>query len=112
MIKIDIKPLSVNEAYKGIKIRTEKYNVYAKNVHYLLPQKYDLPQPPFLIHLEFGLSSSFADWDNPIKPFQDVLAKKYNFNDKLIKKGIVTAVNVEKGKEYIKFKIEHFNQEL
>ena len=41
-----------------------------------------LPEPPYEVHYVFGLSTSLADWDNPIKPFQDILQKRYGFNDK------------------------------
>ena len=102
MIKIDIKPLSVNQAYQGKKFKTPKYKQYEKDVLLLLP-KINLPKPPYKIYLEFGLSSSLSDWDNPIKPLQDILQLKYNFNDKDIFKAEVLKVKVEKGNEYFKF---------
>jgi len=108
MIKIDIKPLSVNEAWRGKRFKTDAYNKYQRALLLLLPKVYELPSPPYELHLEFGFSSSASDWDNPIKPFQDVLATKYKFNDKLIKKGIVTVNQVKKGFEYVKFDIKTF----
>ena len=36
MIRINIKPLSVNEAWKGKRFRTDKYKAYQKIVVYLL----------------------------------------------------------------------------
>ena len=41
-----------------------------------------------------------------------ILSKKYGFNDKLIKKGIVEIEQVKKGYEFLEFKIENINQEL
>lgn len=42
-----------------------------------------------------------------MKPIQDILQKKYGFNDKDVMKAEVTKVIVPKGQEYFKFKIEN-----
>ena len=105
MIRIDIKPLSVNEAWQGKRFKTPKYKAYEYHTLLLLP-KLTLPTPPYVIHFEFGLSNSASDWDNPVKPLQDILQKKYGFNDKDIHRAIVDKVKVKKGEEYFKFKIE------
>ena len=47
-----------------------------------------------------------ADWDNPIKPFVDILQKKYGFNDRDILEATVKKVKTAKGKEYIEFSLE------
>lgn len=104
MIRIDIKPMSVNDAWKGQRYRSDKYKRYQTNLLWLLP-KIKLPPPPYELHFRFGFSSKASDWDNPIKPTQDVLAKKYGFNDKLIRRAIVETELVAKGKEYIEFEI-------
>ena len=106
MIQIDIKPLSVNEVWKGKRFKTDSYKIYERVLLHILPKDYKIPESPYELHLEFGFSSDASDWDNPIKPFQDILSKKYKFNDKLIKKGVVTTEKVPKGKEYIKFEIK------
>ena len=106
MIEVKIKPMSVNEVWQGKRFRTKKYDAYERVLMYILPKSIIIPEPPFVLTLEFGFSSAASDWDNPIKPFQDVLAKKYKFNDKLIKKGIVSVEMVKKGEEFIRFKIE------
>ncbi len=106
MIKIHRKPLSVNEAYQGRRFRTPKYDLFKRDLRFLLPEDYKIPLPPYVIYLEFGLSSASGDWDNCIKTAQDCIAEKYGFNDKLIKRGVVDIVNVAKGHEYISFKIE------
>lgn len=105
MTRIDVKPLSVNEVWKGKRYKTDKYDNYTTKLMWLLPKSYKLPPPPYEIRLTWGFSSPLSDWDNPIKPFQDILAKKYGFNDKLIKRGVVESVSVEKGKEFIEFEI-------
>ncbi len=105
---VPIKPLSVNECWKGQRFKSAKYTKYEHDVLFLLPNHLQLPEPPFQIHLQFGVSTQSADWDNPIKPFQDILQKKYAFNDKQVRRAIVDIEVVPKGKEYIGFKITHF----
>lgn len=105
MITINIKPLSVNEAWQGKRFKTAKYKTYEKIVLLSLPLL-TIPPPPLKIYLEFGQSSPLADWDNPVKPFQDILQKKYGFNDKDIVRAEVIKTIVAKGQEYSKFKIE------
>lgn len=107
MIRIDYKPLSINEAYTGRRFKTALYKAFSKGVTLMLrPQK--LPDPPYKITLIFGQSNiEFADWDGPVKNFQDVLCKKLGINDRLIYKGDAEKVFTPKGKEFIMYKIEH-----
>lgn len=106
MIKLDLKPLSVNQAYRGKKWRTPAHDCFKTAIKYLLPDWYKIPAPPYCIHFEFGVSSSLSDGDNLIKLSQDSIADKYGFNDRYIKRWIVDVEQVKKGEEYIKFKIE------
>lgn len=108
-MKINIKPLSVNEAWKGRRFKTDKYKNYEKEVLLFL-EKIDIPEGKLQITLKWGFSNSNSDWDNPIKPIQDILQAKYGFNDKRIYKGIVDKYDVEKGKEFIEFEIEKLNR--
>lgn len=109
MIRIDLKPLSVNEAWQGKRYKTPKYSKFERDLLFLLP-KIQLPPPPYKVYYEFGLSNSLADWDNPIKPAQDILQKKYGFDDRDIFEAHIRKTVVPKGKEYFKFKIEHINK--
>tara|TARA_R110000803_G_scaffold174611_4_gene237235 strand:+ start:106 stop:429 length:324 start_codon:yes stop_codon:yes gene_type:complete len=104
-MKVNIKPLSVNECFKGRRFRTEKYNTYERNLKLLLP-KFKVPDGKLFVTLGFGFSSKLADIDNPVKAFIDVLQKKYNFNDRDIFKLHIDKEIVKKGKEYIKFEIK------
>lgn len=108
MIRINVKPLSVNSAWKGRRFRTDEYRAYQKIVSYLLP-KIVIPEAPFEVFYKFGFSSTSSDFDNPIKPLQDILASKYKFNDKQIKKATITTEQVPKGQEYFEFEIKHYN---
>lgn len=105
MIHINVKPLSVNEAWQGKRFKTDKYRQYENTLLWLLPNKMELPSPPYELHFKFGFSNTLSDWDNPVKPTQDVLSKKYGFNDKLIRRAIVETEIVKKGNEYIEFEI-------
>jgi len=106
MITIDIKPMSVNDAWKGRRFKTDRYKLYELNVFFMLPLIKNFPKPPYKIHLKFGQSTVLADWDNPIKPFCDILQTKYGFNDRDIMSAIVEKEIVPKGKEYCSFLIQ------
>jgi Holliday junction resolvase RusA-like endonuclease len=102
--KISIKPLSVNEVSQGRRFKTQKYKKYESDVLMLLPSL-AIPEGRLYISLEFGFSNSQSDWDNPIKPFVDILQLKYQFNDNRIYKAEVIKTKVKKGGEFIRFDI-------
>ena len=104
-MKIDIKPLSVNEVWQGKRFKTPKYKRY-ETLLLLLLKPLEVPQGRLKLILTFGLSSKNSDWDNPVKPFQDVLQKKYGFNDRQIYEAHVKKVDVKKGEEFIEFYLE------
>ena len=111
MIEIKIKPLSVNAAWKGRRFKTDEYKAYEHKLMYVLPKSIVLPEHPYEIHYEFGFSNIASDWDNPCKPLQDILQKKYKFNDKLVYKAVVVKKIVPKGKEYFKVNIIHYSSD-
>ena len=104
MVRVTVKPLSVNEVWRGRRFKTPRYDSYEQELFYLLP-KLEIPQGKLEVKLVFGFSSKGADIDNPIKPFLDVLQKKYGFNDKMIYRRSVEKVDVKKGEEFIEFEI-------
>lgn len=103
--RIQIKPLSVNECWKGKRFKTDAYKDYEKDLLRLL-QPMELPATPYKIYFEFGFSNSASDWDNPVKPLQDILQKRYGFNDKDIQEAHVVKRKVKQGSEYLEFRIE------
>lgn len=103
-MRINIKPLSVNQAWKGKRYKTDEYKVYSKILKYKLP-KLTIPKGELRIEFVFGFSNKGADWDNPVKPLQDILSTKYGFNDNMIYEANVKKVIVKKGEEFIDFKI-------
>jgi Holliday junction resolvase RusA-like endonuclease len=104
--KVNIKPLSVNDVWKGRRFKTDQYTQYALAVSLLLPNNLIIPEGLLRVYYEFGLSSNGGDWDNPVKPFQDIIQEKYKFNDSRIMEATVRKAIVKKGQEYISFKIE------
>jgi len=107
-MRIDIKPMSVNEAWQGRRFKTPKYKAYERDVLKLL-RPMNIPEGDLVIDLEWGVSNMTSDWDNPIKPFQDILQKKYGFDDKHIVEARVKKVKVKKGSEYIEFEIKEIS---
>lgn len=105
MINLSIKPLSVNIAWEGQRFKTNEYKAFEQHLNLILPRRIDIPKGELFVIYEFGVSNKGFDWDNGIKQFQDVLSKKYGFNDNRIIDAYVKKRIVSKGKEYIKFKI-------
>ena len=105
-MRIDYKPISVNDCWQGKRFKTDKYKIFERDLLWLLPNM-TLPEAPYSIILTFGVSNLASDIDNPCKPFIDVLQKRYNFNDKDIMQMHVYKRKTEKGKEFINFTIEH-----
>ena len=104
-MRLDIKPLSVNEAWQGRRVKTAKYRKYERDILLLL-QPMIIPDGKLELYLKWGFSSAGSDWDNPIKPFQDCLQKKYDFNDNRVVRAVTEKVKVKKGDEYIEFEIK------
>jgi Holliday junction resolvase RusA-like endonuclease len=108
-IELSIKPLSVNQAFKGRRFKNTEYNRYERHITLMLP-KISLPNKPFFFYIEYGFSNSNADIDNPTKLILDILQKKYGFNDREIYAINLRKKIVAKDKEYIKIKIETYNE--
>ncbi len=106
-IRVLIKPLSVNKCWQGKRYKTTEYKTYESQMLWLLPAVV-LPQPPYEVEYKFGVSSKLADWDNPVKPLQDILQKKYGFDDRDIFRAVVEKEIVPKGEEFIVFDIREF----
>lgn len=103
-MKLDIKPLSVNKAWQGRRFKTNEYKKYIVDVLRILkPLK--IPDGNLELYLKFGFSTASADFDNPVKCFVDCLQKKYEFDDKRIKRCVIDVANVKKGDEFIEFNI-------
>lgn len=103
---VNIKPLSVNEAFKGRRFKTDKYDSFIKKMLLMLPKTMEFPDKSNVkLAIEFGFSSKNSDIDNCCKSFIDCLVKKYKVDDRYIMELHVFKTHVQKGNEYIKFKI-------
>lgn len=109
MTEILLKPLSVNEAFKGKRYKTDKYDTFIRSMLFLLP-KITLPQAPYSIEIVLGYSSKSSDIDNGLKSFLDCLVKKYGFDDREIYQMNVKKEITKKGAEFIKFELLHYNK--
>ena len=107
-MKIKIKPLSVNQAWKGRRYKTNFYNTYERELLLKLPNKYTAPEGKKHLDIVVGFSSQLSDVDNMLKPFIAILQKKYKFNDKDIFKITIEKKLVAKGKEFIDWKLEEY----
>jgi Holliday junction resolvase RusA-like endonuclease len=104
MIVIDIKPLSVNQVWRGRRYKTKLYEKYERDLALLLPVLV-IPDGRLSLIIEVGFSNASADIDNPVKPFLDILQKKYDFDDKQIYQLSIIKKIVKKGCEYIAFTV-------
>jgi hypothetical protein len=107
-MKIQIKPLTVNKAWRGgRRFKTAEYLQYEDELSMLLP-KMDIPEGKLQVEYVFGLSNKASDYDNCIKQFQDIISKKYDFNDNKIYRAVISKEDVKKGEEFIEFYIGEY----
>lgn len=106
-MKINIKPLSVNQCWKGRRFKTDIYHRYERDLLLLLP-KLTIPEGNLSLKITCGFSNKGSDADNFLKPFIDILQKKYGFNDNRLYHLDITKTIVKKHHEYIDFTISAF----
>lgn len=99
-ILLNIKPLSVNEAWQGKRFKTDKYQKYERNLLFLLPKIKEIPKE-IKLKFTFGFSNIQSDLDNPVKCLLDIMQKKYGFNDANVWELTIKKAKVKKGYEYI-----------
>ena len=112
-MKIEIKPLSVNQCWQGRRFKTKKYKAYEAELLAKLPAM-SVSKGFLSVQIVFGFSNKLSDIDNGLKPLLDILQKKYKFNDRDIYHLEVSKEIVKKGNEFIKIKINectHIPQE-
>ena len=104
-MKILIKPLSQNDAWKGKRYKTDHYKAFEMELLYRLP-RIVIPSGELEINYRFGFSNKCMDIDNPTKSLQDVLSKKYGFNDNRVYRITIDKIIVPKGSEFVEFEIK------
>ena len=109
-MKIDIKPMTVNQAFTGRRFKTDKYKQYIKDVSRQL-RPMEIPAGNLELYMQVGMSNRNFDVDNTAKPFIDILQKHYGFNDNRIYHLVLMKRIVPKGQEFISFEIlEHIEK--
>jgi len=103
-MRIDIKPLSVNQAWQGKRFKTPAYKRYERDVLLML-KPMAIPDGDLAIEITYGFSNRQSDVDNPTKLIVDILQKKYGFNDSRVTRLNLIKQQVKKGYEYIDFQI-------
>ena len=98
-INLQIKPLSVNDAWQGKRFKTPKYKRYERDILLMFPNaeitKFDK------LKITYGFSNKASDIDNPTKMILDILQKKYGVNDRDIEYLVLHKTIVKKGEEFI-----------
>ena len=85
MARINIKPLSVNKAYRGRRFKSADYKNYTEELMLCL-DPVELPEGPLEAFYTWGVSNLRFDVDNACKPFQDVLCDFLGIDDSRIYK--------------------------
>jgi len=102
---IRIKALSVNNAWKGRRFKTDAYKDYEAALLLMLP-RLSIPEGKLELNITVAFSSKSSDVDNIAKPLIDILQKKYGFNDNRIYRLVIDKLICNKGAEYIAFRFE------
>jgi len=105
VIKVLIKPLSVNQAWQGKRFKTKSYKAFEKEIILKMPKAKIEFKKPLKVNITFGFSNSLSDIDNPLKPTLDCLQKKYGFNDRDIYELNVKKEITKIGNEFISVQI-------
>lgn len=104
-VEAKIKPLSANEMHLGRKVDSAKYRKYTENLKRILPD-ISIPEGSIRVRILACLSSKLSDLDNILKPFLDVLQKRYGFNDRDVYRIDAEKKIVKKGQEKLVFALD------
>lgn len=107
MVAIRIKPVSVNQCWKGRRFKTPIYKVYEKELLLKLPD-ISVPDGNLCLKVNVAFSNKQSDIDNILKPLLDILQNKYGFNDNRIYRLEVNKLICKKGAEFIGFTIDEY----
>ena len=102
---LNIKPLSVNAAFKGRRFKTNKYKAFERALLLMLPKSKEKFSGQLSVAIHYGFSSRLSDIDNPTKLVLDILCKKYGFDDRYIYELHLTKEIVTKQNDFIKLSI-------
>ena len=111
-MRIQIKPLSANILWRGRKFKTPEYQAYEQEFLYKLLRTEAPVFEQYILKATFGFSNKSADLSNPLKAFEDILQKKYGFNDNKIYEIHLKKDIVAKGSEYIDFELLEYKEKI
>ena len=74
----------MNEAWKGRRFKTEKYQEFIDNACLLMPAQKIIEFEKLHLSIVFGFSNKNSDVDNPIKTLLDTIKEKYEIDDRYI----------------------------
>lgn len=104
-VYLQVKPLSVNKVWQGRRFKSKDYKEYERVLLENLPDM-KIPPAPYFIFYTFGFSNyKMSDVDNPVKPLQDILVKRYGIRDQDIKCSAQMKEKTEKGLEFFRVNI-------
>lgn len=106
-IETKVKPLSANQMHYSAKVDTTAYRNYRKELIRRLPD-IEIPDGLLRIRILACVSSKLSDLDNVVKPFLDVLQKRYPFNDRNVYRIVCEKRIVKKGEESLIFAIDEW----
>lgn len=109
---IGTKPLSVNRAYTGRKRKSVWLKDFVRRVARELPEGEVPNHGNLALKITFGVSTIASDLDNNLKPIIDCLQEKYGFNDKQIFYIEAYKILVNKGDEFIDWKITKYSGDV
>ena len=110
-IKLDIRPLSINQAWQGRRYKTKKYTQYCQDVSYLLGKYNQTTINDYCeITYKFYLKNwKMTDGDNCVKCLQDILVKKQVIkDDRFIMRYVIEKIPSEK--DYIEIEINNIEK--
>jgi hypothetical protein len=125
MIELNIKPLSVNDAYDPIAVKkkvngkirhigqlvkSREYKRYTKDLPKLLPSELQLPPGKLVFLVRFYFATAGSDYDNPLKSMQDLICAYYGVNDNKIYLGMQQKIVAGKGNEKIEFEFLSYHE--
>lgn len=107
---IPCKPMSVNTAWQGKRYKSPSYKAYCKEVPLYLPKHITIPRGEMIICFDFYFSSRRSDYDNPIKPLQDIICNAYGLEDNNFYHAMQRKYIVPKGEERAEFRIHELTE--
>lgn len=80
-VSVQIKPMSINAAFKGRRFKTPECEDYESDLWSLLPREEKVTGKVEIVYRFFLVNHSRTDYDNMIKVTQDIIVKKGYIED-------------------------------